>query len=1047
MRSSSTGRHQTRHPLNRCISRSESSLLDPLSSENGLTSAINKDQNSKITSTSLPSLQQVDPCSEYESVLLPAGVTEDIDSRRAHLIRQQQQVARQLFNLESSSEFQPATIPVWGDGEKCMVTVNPDGSTIIVGSKQDIYEMTKEILGEAGDEGYISLLEANMFLLEKLNAKEDVCRNLEMQLKQLDSKMDEMNEKHRKEMEKYREKLWEIHGNKSNNTKESNKVICELKDRVEKLQLCSERLKADKEALEDSFQYHSEQQAKLAIELIGKMRNLQEISVQAECDTADDKHETGKRTKSVLKCCPENVIKLHDLSTSLLEKARELELALVERTKQICRLRWELLNREVSAMKMKTELHSTQLQDGNRTINVPTANIKRTQYGQRRSWSSSERLNYKQTGIKGYHSGLDVDSWIISEDWPKIQKETSELSETVQQLKMELLKLASQAQSRTGSSSECLDDGERIKIEGMKGIKELFTSSLPTDLMPNDYSDTKNNYSDETKFTSRHHQNSGDNISSFSGPEGSESSSLNDAERTSYVLRLPRNRWRRSHDNVSSSSESSFKDEESFTVAEWCRPRTNSHFSRRTKVSSGNNKKGIEEQVGSLESQKSEELTREMVLSYGNHSISRSSSELTDQRNDSWGELYKHRLFFNHFSETSSSTHNEGFEESSSASMNNPFQSYNYDTPDSTQSNLRSSSSSGHDRYIGIPMIDEDYPGGSIGGGLSGGPKGSEFQVIPEGQVMSMAGEERRHSEPCRKFKYSIRAVNRNLVSNSAISIAEGKEDQSPSPIVYTIRLSPSRMGSKCTADQDVKNYEDMDELLETPTTEYVLCEPKENIFFTRINRNHSPSPPPKTSSNQETLDSFSQKSESRLGNVENISTNSLTSTCKSDFLEPLSNVSQDNRSPSSTSLTSLGSERSIVKSRTSQDSQVSLKEKDSSEITRSSSKSSLTSKVASFINRRSRSKSRTRSESNKQSAIGALCRQSLALTVDPKNMNETKILNYSNVIVTEALKAAASTATATISMAPSISSLSLLPLSSNEYAASTYQQFQSDHK
>lgn len=60
-------------------------------------------------------------------------------------------------------------------------------------------------------------------------------------------------------------------------------------------------------------------------------------------------------------------------------------------------------------------------------------------------------------------SGFGVDSWIVSEDWPKIQKESSDFSETVQQLKMELFKLASQ--SKTEKFSEYLSDGDALKLE------------------------------------------------------------------------------------------------------------------------------------------------------------------------------------------------------------------------------------------------------------------------------------------------------------------------------------------------------------------------------------------------------------------------------------------------------------------------------------------------------------------------------------------------------------------------------------------------------
>lgn len=52
--------------------------------------------------------------------------------------------------------------------------------------------------------------------------------------------------------EKYRQKLWEVYraGSQPSNLQDSYKIIDKLKERVEQLQACSDRLRKDKETLE-----------------------------------------------------------------------------------------------------------------------------------------------------------------------------------------------------------------------------------------------------------------------------------------------------------------------------------------------------------------------------------------------------------------------------------------------------------------------------------------------------------------------------------------------------------------------------------------------------------------------------------------------------------------------------------------------------------------------------------------------------------------------------------------------------------------------------
>lgn len=56
-------------------------------------------------------------------------------------------------------------------------------------------------------------------------------------------------------LEKYRQKLWEIHMSRPRDLQGSLRLISELKSRIEELQKCSDKLKADRERLEVSQIY------------------------------------------------------------------------------------------------------------------------------------------------------------------------------------------------------------------------------------------------------------------------------------------------------------------------------------------------------------------------------------------------------------------------------------------------------------------------------------------------------------------------------------------------------------------------------------------------------------------------------------------------------------------------------------------------------------------------------------------------------------------------------------------------------------------------
>lgn len=89
-------------------------------------------------------------------------------------------------------------------------------------------------------------------------------------------------------------------------------------------------------------------------------------------------------------------------------------------------------------MRLQTELQKVKINSG--------ATFRRNKYGQQRSWSSSEKL-YLKTLAKELNNEETIQNQLnqlsvnACPDWPKVDLDVSELSSTIQQLKMEILKL------------------------------------------------------------------------------------------------------------------------------------------------------------------------------------------------------------------------------------------------------------------------------------------------------------------------------------------------------------------------------------------------------------------------------------------------------------------------------------------------------------------------------------------------------------------------------------------------------------------------------
>lgn len=211
------------------------------------------------------------------------------------------------------------------------------------------------------------------------------------------------------------------------------------------------------------------------------MRDLQQLTYN-KCGLQNASQESNTRSnqkRSYLKCDMESLCKLHELSTQLMDQARNLENRLAERTRQICQLRWELIDSDVKAMRIQTELESLKWQTSKR------AALRRSRYGQRRSWSSSERLFHRvieldetaevrssncelaaAPSMRGSsYEFVEFPSSDLS-DWLKVDEESGSISDTVQLLKLELLKLGTldKNSSVPGAESNSVQSGSNSMV-------------------------------------------------------------------------------------------------------------------------------------------------------------------------------------------------------------------------------------------------------------------------------------------------------------------------------------------------------------------------------------------------------------------------------------------------------------------------------------------------------------------------------------------------------------------------------------------------------
>ncbi|GFU26966.1 uncharacterized protein NPIL_115582 [Nephila pilipes] len=272
-----------------------------------------------------------------------------------------------------------------------------------------------------GSETYYSLLEENVILLEQLKEKEEICSRLEKDLEILDEKMDEMNTHHAQETQRYREKLWEMHqqGASPRDVLCCRRTMEQLRKRIEVLERWTKKLRNERETVEVHFRHHSKEQESMTLDLLEKMRELQAVgSSTSETDS-----------RKLPRMDANAIERLQDLSALLAKQTQDLQETLNKKTRQICQLKWELLHRDLSNVKLETEQHSH------------SAQKKRSKYAHWRSRSTEETpvSNCSQKTDPAKYDEVATDAYNISSSVDEFQ--ATDLANTVQQLNKEVQKL------------------------------------------------------------------------------------------------------------------------------------------------------------------------------------------------------------------------------------------------------------------------------------------------------------------------------------------------------------------------------------------------------------------------------------------------------------------------------------------------------------------------------------------------------------------------------------------------------------------------------
>ncbi|XP_045138539.1 uncharacterized protein LOC123520364 isoform X3 [Portunus trituberculatus] len=157
-----------------------------------------------------------------------------------------------------------------------------------------------------GHGSYRLLLHENMSLLDRLRQQEDLCRALETQMGDIDSKMDNVADQHLKTLEKLHRQVTIMKDSSttshdpeggassggSEDAEANQRLINQLKSRIVELEMRGDHLMNEKEQLERAFKLHKDHETEIAESLVERIRELQnagaEVNIQTvQCPSSD----------------------------------------------------------------------------------------------------------------------------------------------------------------------------------------------------------------------------------------------------------------------------------------------------------------------------------------------------------------------------------------------------------------------------------------------------------------------------------------------------------------------------------------------------------------------------------------------------------------------------------------------------------------------------------------------------------------------------------------------------------------------------------------
>lgn len=498
----------------RVLSKSDSSVAEP-----------NNILQSRASTSSLPSMKP-------DTLLVPEEKKE-ISRSRAN----SEPELCSSSNKNGCAASRPRTVSV-GSGEASFA--HPGVTWLIDSGSGEIDDQfdSKPSQGASetkhAEESYYTLLEENMLLLEQLRAKENVCARLEANLERLDERLELMASRHREEIERYRESLWNAHrpAGAQKGSLASVKAVADFRYRLEDLERCNYRLQEERKALQETIRTHSQEQAALIWDIVDKVKELQALNTDIHNSDAD-----GRRT-SLMRLDADGLARIQQLSEQLLQSAQLLEAAVAERSSQVCQLRRELLMCELASA-------------GRGAIKPPR---------------SLRTLRSASDGVLGAVRSLHSDEGTsksglrISSTSPAVERgpgPSVQLMETVHKLRSELLRLFA-----SHGISSALGEAHTDTAASLGSSMHQMADSTDISRRPNGFRENAR-HSLASSSESPSHRSAPEALAS--GHDGSESSSINDSEHVALGLRLPRSCLARARDTLSTSSDSSCLEDDSFT--------------------------------------------------------------------------------------------------------------------------------------------------------------------------------------------------------------------------------------------------------------------------------------------------------------------------------------------------------------------------------------------------------------------------------------------------------------------------------------------------